>query len=244
VFGIGFLEDRRAAQASRIQRLGVEAQQAGRAEDAVALYWQALEVDPTNAGALGSLGLYAIGQERYAAAESLFKAMLEHHGRDKVLAAGAHYNLGESLLRTGAIDAAIENFRASFTLDSANAEIYNNLGWALVRSGQAAEARALLDRGLARFPGVAALHKNAGMAALHQGDEAAAVGYLNRALQLNPALEEAQQLRAQALGATGVPDTPTRELSRSPALEPSSVGLTPQVPRAPAPPRVARPDSL
>lgn len=246
----GVLQGRRAEEASLIQRRGVEAQQAGDVAAARTLFEQALDRDPSNAGALNSLGLLALTERRYASAESLFGAVIRHHRNDATLRSSALFNLGESRLQTQQPSLAVESFREAFALDSSGAERYNNYGWALIENRQAQEALALLERGIARFPGEAFLHKNAGLAALQIGDLPAALRHLDRALQLNPALEEARTLRARALEAAGgsVPEPPdapeTREAPPRAGSRMGVFGPTPTAPGVPPVPAIGRPDSL
>src|SRR5262249_3965648 len=91
----------------------------------------------------------------------------------------------------------------SFALDSSTAASYNQLGYSLIMVKRPQEARAVLARGIARFPSEAFLHKNAGLATLQMGDDAGAVAALDRALQLSPDWPEARARRRRALDGGG-----------------------------------------
>jgi len=205
---------KRRDEAERLQLLGTEAANAGRADEARDLYWKALRVDPAQSGALNNLGLMALSEQRYTAAESLFDAVLRHHPHENDIRATALHNAAEVDFARKAYGRALDRLQRAFALDSSSADAYNNLGWALVQNRQSRDALTLLERGIERFPGEARLFKNAGLAALELGDTHRALAHLDAALRLDPSMTEAAELRQRALAgavpppAPGVPATP------------------------------------
>jgi tetratricopeptide (TPR) repeat protein len=202
VMTLGDAAAKRRDQALVIQRQGVEAADAGNRAAARALFERALKLDPKQAGALTSLGLIAEDEQRYATAESLFSAVLRHSPDDPGVQSSAYYNRGNCRLSTRQFPGAVEDLRAAMALDSSGAETYNNLGLALIQNGQPADARPVLERGIARFPSVKYLYKNAALAAIQLGDPARALTFIDRALRVDPKYAEAESLRAQAMALT------------------------------------------
>lgn len=108
---------------------GNRAHAAGRADEAVAAYRRALELQPGSAAAQFNLGtaLAALGQSD-AAIESLSLAV--EGFTDAERKALAHYNLGNALARAGRLDDALAAYRASLRLRAGEDARFNySLVW-------------------------------------------------------------------------------------------------------------------
>jgi Tfp pilus assembly protein PilF len=199
------------AEAGRLSGLGSAALAERRIDDARDLFQRALDLDGHNAVALGNLGLILLNEGNVASAESLLTLALKHT-RNPEARAGVLLNLGEINLRDGAYPEAIGRYREALASDSSYAHYYNNLAWALIQNRQPADAAAVLERGLQRFPSEPFLLKNAGLAAFELGDDANARRHLDRAIALDDSLTEAYTLRAQVRERNG--DTAGAEADR------------------------------
>ncbi len=196
---------RKQTEAVAIQSQAVQRQEQGDLAAARALFQQALVLDPTQAGALTGLGRLYEADSLYPSAESLYRAVIRHNPKDPKLTASAYYNLASVQLSQRVYPAAVTSLRTSISLDSSQANVYNNLGVALIDNGQASEALQVLERGIRAFPGEAYLYKNAARAALKLGDPSRAITLVDRAIALDPDFFEARALRAQAMA---LPPTP------------------------------------
>ena len=188
---------RKRSAAERLQKLGTEAGQADSLERAKSLFQQSLALDPAQAGALNNLGLIALSEQRYTTAESLFNAILKHHGKDRTVRAAALHNLAECDIARKAFDRAVTRLQESLALDDTYPGAYTNLAWALLQNRQAGDALELIKRGIGKFPGESFLYKNAGVAARELGNLKGAVDYFTTAVRLDSTFKEAADLRDQ-----------------------------------------------
>ena len=195
--------DRARAEATALNNRGIAAFQKD-SLDAARIYFEAALVqDPDNAQALNNIGMVFLRQGDDPHATLHFTQVAQRRLGDAAVQAVAHYNLGDIDLRAGAWSSAADEFRLAAGLDSDSPAYWNNLGYALIRADRAAEARAVLDSALARFPTMAALHKNAALAAFQMGENQRALTELDRAIQLDRGFAPARGLRARVRAAAG-----------------------------------------
>jgi protein O-mannosyl-transferase len=130
--------------------MGDEAILAGRLEEAIGHYKNALKQDPTLAGVLNNIGwaYTRMSQDTTAAARQ---------AKDKTKA--------EDLLREAERLAALadDNYHESLRIDPKNASTHNNLGLALFDKGKAEEALEEFTQSVALENGFAAAHNNRGL---------------------------------------------------------------------------------
>jgi tetratricopeptide (TPR) repeat protein len=131
---------------------GVEADQAGQVDQAVAEFQKAAELDPRLAAAFVDLGGVLIEKREYAAAVPPLKRTVELSPNLE----GAHRLLGYALLAQGFASDAIQH------LEKAHAE--EALGVALLEVDRLPEAVAVLQKALAKNPGDPDLLYNYGRA--------------------------------------------------------------------------------
>jgi tetratricopeptide (TPR) repeat protein len=121
--------------------LGMCFQQAGRIDDAVFCYRNAIAIRPDDA-VCNNLGVILAGRGELAEAEKCFrKALGITPDYDE-----AHCNLGRILADRGRLDEAIDHFRQSLQANPNRAEVFQRLGDALHRQGKATEAAAAWDK--------------------------------------------------------------------------------------------------
>jgi predicted O-linked N-acetylglucosamine transferase (SPINDLY family) len=170
-------------------RRGLSAHQAGRLDEAQAMYERALALDPRLVDALHFLGVLAYQGGRHEEAERLIRRALALNAAN----APAHNNLGNVLLARGAPGPAVAAFLDALALDGDYADAYINLGSALAAQGRSARAVACYRRALALAP-----------------DAPAAQSGLARALQLRE--------KPEAASGDAIPGAAQAEVDRANAL--------------------------
>lgn len=122
--------------------------QAGRPNEAIVHYRQALAIDPHLAGAHSNLGTALCELGMLEEAESSYrKALALQPGQ-----AEAHNNLGTVLFEREKLDEAIASYRSALMLRPNFAEAHNNLSAALFKLGDFGGAEACARRALALAP--------------------------------------------------------------------------------------------
>jgi len=118
--------------------------QQGRADDAIAQFQKAREIQPDQANAYYNLGNALLQKGRLDEAVVQFQTALKiEPGYAK-----AHNNLANTLLQQGRVDEAIAHFQTALNIQPDFAEAHNNLGNALLRKGQLDAAIGPLPKGL------------------------------------------------------------------------------------------------
>lgn len=142
--------------------------QAGRLEEARALYREVAGIDPGNAFATHYLGVLAMQRGDLAQAVELMERALGM--RQDV--ADFHANLGLCHRRRGEIGLAVQCHRRAAALAPRDPAVRSNLAVALQEDGRIDEAIAEFGHALALDPGNAEAHYNRGLALLASGDYA------------------------------------------------------------------------
>jgi tetratricopeptide (TPR) repeat protein len=162
--------------------LGTALLQKGQADEAIAQYQKALEINPHDAGIYYNFGnaLAQKGLPNEAIAQ--FQKAL---GIDPNLA-NAHNNLGNALLQEGRVDEAMAQFQKALEIKPTYAEAHNNLGNALARKGQMDEAMAQFQKALKINPDDAKAQDNVGNVLLQRGQVDEAMVHYQKALEIAP----------------------------------------------------------
>ena len=113
--------------------LGLAFSQQKRADEAIAQFQKALEIQPDYAEARYNLGTILIQQKRLDEAIAQLQKTLEIQPDN----ASAHKNLGIVFFQLGRLDEAIAQFKKSLEFRPDQVEIQNNLAWVLATSPQA-----------------------------------------------------------------------------------------------------------
>jgi tetratricopeptide (TPR) repeat protein len=173
--------------------------QAGRLNEAEALYRQILQADPEQPDALHWLGVVALQRGQHEAAVGLIGQALAH--RPDYVA--AYNNLALALQAQGALDRAVVVHRRALSLAPEDPELHLNLGLALQAEGKFAEAIATYRQALALSPNSAEIHFQLGNTLKDHGNIDEAIAAYRQALALKPDYLEARNNLGTALEAQG-----------------------------------------
>jgi predicted O-linked N-acetylglucosamine transferase (SPINDLY family) len=173
----------------------IEYQQAGRLDEAAALYDQLLDAFPDHADVLQLRGVVDLQRSAFAEALARFDRVLAlqpEHGPARVNRAAALIGIGQPEEAAAAAERAIEIAPRSLAA-------YTNLASALNQIGRWAEALETSDRALALGLEDAKLHLHRTLALLSLDRFEDAVEAADRSIALDPSTPDAYGYRAQAL---------------------------------------------
>ncbi len=154
---------------------GIAAMEAGRRDDAEAMFRKALAREPNNPDALRRLGVVVYMGGNYEEARSLLDLAIDLAPDD----ADGYNNLAAILLDQGEITEAEIHFRKALELLPGDTDISFNLGLILLRRGNFAEARSCFETVIAARSDDADAHHNLGIAWCREGGKAAAAAAIN-----------------------------------------------------------------
>jgi Flp pilus assembly protein TadD len=232
-------KQRRAAQGTgtpdthALLMQGVQAHEAGRLQEAEAIYKRVLAKAPKNPDALHLAGVVAHQTGRHdravdliGKARKLNEAAPLYHGNmglalmalRRPAEAARHFaraaalvpndvaalaNLGRALLMTEEMEGAVEALAKAVALAPNEAELHFMLAGALEDAGRPAEAEPAFRKALELNGGVPQIHNDFANFLRAQGRDAEAIVSFDAALKLNPAFDTAQVNRGLALLALG-----------------------------------------
>jgi tetratricopeptide (TPR) repeat protein len=131
-----------------------------------------------------------------------------------------HNNLGSALSAKGRLDEAIKEFALACQLTPHVPAMRVNLANALFHSGRFVEASDAFLFLLEKEPNNAAHFNNYAVALYRQGKKDEAIRQFRKALEINPALKDAREGLAAALGEQPAAATPGRPLQAEQPLQP------------------------
>jgi len=174
---------------------GIQLEQVGRTDDAIAETERALELDPSLAKAhLNLLILYAkAGKAKQA--EEHYKALV---ALDPDEFPDAYYNYGVLLVQEGKFDEAEQTFRKTLALAPTNDAAHDNLGYLLEREGKLEEAANEYKKAIDANPRSRQAHFKLGRILVNQQHYAEAIEQLQQTLT---PVDEATASYEYALGA-------------------------------------------
>jgi tetratricopeptide (TPR) repeat protein len=140
-------------QAADALNRGIQAQNAGRSDEATADYFETLRADPKNKYAFYNLGQIARVAKRYAAAEAYYRLALENDPKF----AAALFGLAYVRAAAGASAEAIDLYQQAVRAEPDNAAAHYNLGLLLRAAGREAEGDSEIARGRSLDPNVGPL---------------------------------------------------------------------------------------
>jgi len=199
--GLGFLTWRRnqVYQRNPHYNSGLALQIAGRIEEAIGQYEQALQVAPDDAEAHYNLGVALEQMGRVPEAIEHYEQAL----RLRPEYAAAYSNLGSISLRLGKVPEAIAQYERALQFEPDMAEAYYNLGLALKQAGRVEEAIKRYTEAIRIKPDYAEAHYNLANALLGLGKVSEAIEHYEQALQIKPDFAEAHYNWGVALEQTG-----------------------------------------
>jgi tetratricopeptide (TPR) repeat protein len=178
---------------------GRKLHQAGRLNEAEALYRQILAVDPSHADALHLLGVLAYLRGNHELAVDQIGKAIAHDGT----VADFHCNFGNALHALGRVGDAEAHYRRAIALNPTHAESYNNFGNVLNAQGRLEEAQKQFRQALTLRPSYAEAHFNIANTLLSQGRPDKAIIHYKQAIRLGPRFPRAHFNLAQALQSQG-----------------------------------------
>lgn len=162
-------------------RMGTELLKEGKLKEAAEKFRQAIEADPTHAGAHNNLG---VAYERMGSSEA--KAQFTKAVQLQPDFTHAHFNLARILIKSGQISKAVAELKRTIQIDPDHVGALNMLGTALGRQQKFTEAQNYLERAVRLDPSNAEIHSNLGAAYTGQGLLHEAVAQFEAALRINP----------------------------------------------------------
>jgi protein O-mannosyl-transferase len=155
---------------------------AGKLAEAVAIYQQALRLNPNSSQAHHNLGLalQALGQSEAAMTEFRVALQLQPDYES------AEHNLANRLADAGRLDEAIVHYQAAARLDPNHAETYNGLGICYAMQGELPEAERQFREAVRLKPNHAGAQSNLGNALGAQNKLDEAIPHYQKALELDP----------------------------------------------------------
>ena len=205
----------------RVQDLvarGLALHQAGKLNEADALYRQVLEREPGHTDALTLLGAVQAQLRNFEEAARLMEISLETNPRQ----VGALYNRGIVLEELERFNEAVASYDRALELKSDSPEILNNRGNALAKLKRFIEALESYDRALALRPDYADAHFNRGNALAGIGRFDEALDCFERVISLQPVRAEAHHWRANMLAQLKRYDRALQAYDRAVALDPDN----------------------
>ena len=168
--------------------LALALKKAGRMQEAVDHYEDALRIRPDEPGAHNGLGnaLLQVGKNQEAIGH------YEQALRLRPDYAEAHGNLGLALMQAGRIPEAIEHLERAVRLKPNVAEAHYNLGLALRLAGKIREANGHFEQAVQLKPEYAEAHNSLGLALMQAGRIPEAIEHLQQAVRLKPGFVEGQ----------------------------------------------------
>lgn len=201
--------------------LALQHHQAGRLQEAEAIYRQVLQAQPNCADAFHLLGLIAQQTGRAVLAmECVGKAIQLNPSAGEF-----HNSMGEAHRAQGKLEEAEVHYRRALAITPLLAEAHCNLGIILRWYGKTDEAVSHLQRALAIKPSLAQAHHNLGTVFQDQGKLDEAVASYERALKFLPDLADSQTGLAAALRSQGRTLKAIQVLFGGLASQPSNVSL-------------------
>ena len=190
--------------------------QAGRVDDAIASYEQAIRLDPGNAETENGVGDFLVTCEKIAQAIPHYRRALEI---DPTLF-GTRRNLGIALYKIGQPAEAVEQYQLALARKPDDSEMEANLGKALSDLGRQSESIAHLKRALEIDSHNAEAENSLGLALAGSGRSGEGIAHLEKALKLDPEFAEAHNNLGFALAGLGRPDEAIFQFEQALRLKP------------------------
>jgi len=168
--------------------LAMALQRAGRIQEAIGQYEQALEIDPSLTDAHNNLGNLLEQTGKLTDAIGQYEQALRINP-DYV---PAQNNLGNALLETGRVGEAIDHFQQALLIKPDFAEAHYNLGVALWQVGRVQEAIGHWEEAVRFKPDYVEAHYNLGIALRQVGRVGEAIEHFQQVLRIKPDFAEAK----------------------------------------------------
>ncbi len=183
------LSEARVADADLLNNVALAEAELGHFDRAVARLAAAMRIEPGNARVLNNLGVLAYQQAHLPTAFKYFDLahQIEEHAAQHEAITHAH--LGVVLSAMGRVDESWQHFQRAGGHESAEFEVWYNLGRAYIEAGKPDKGVDYMRRAFQANPQHADVHTVLGAAYLLRGQSAMlgeSLKYLKRALHLSP----------------------------------------------------------
>jgi len=177
--------------------LGVRYHNAGRLQEAEAIYRWLIQENRDNPDAHNNLGNALMEQGSLDEAIECYQKAIDL----KPNYSEAHSNLGNALMEQGRIDEAIERYQKALHLKPNFGDAHNNLGVALMEQGRIDEAIECYQKAIDLKPNYSEAYNNLGGALKRQGRLDEAIGCYRKAIDLKPNYDDVHTNPGNALTA-------------------------------------------
>jgi tetratricopeptide (TPR) repeat protein len=196
--------------------LGTDLLAAGKVDDAITHFRNALRIEPEDADSHYSLGTALLQKGSIDEAIAEFQGALQIEPGD----ADAHYNLAAAFRQEGKLDEAIAHYQSALQFKPDNAEAHYNLAVALRQEGRVDEAITHYEAALKLKPDNADAENNLGNLLLQKGSIDDAIGNFQKAVAINPASGRAHNNLGNALLRKGRAGDALAQFQQALKLEP------------------------
>ncbi|HEY3862235.1 MAG TPA: tetratricopeptide repeat protein [Verrucomicrobiae bacterium] len=170
---------------------------AGQVDEAVAMYQEALSINPYLNSTRCELADIYLERKRYGEALAQFQKAIELEPND----AYAHKGLGAVLQNMGRLDEAISEFNKAIRLDPNDADTYSDLGNCYGLKGLPDDALRCFETAVKLKPNLAANHRDLGVGLANKSRMDEAVEQFQKALELDPSDSQSRQFLQAAVAA-------------------------------------------
>jgi len=197
--------------------LGVALKSAGRVDEAIRHYNEALRVTPDDEKTLNNLGIAFQAMGRYDETIDCFNRALQV----KPKYVDTYYNLGWIFELQGKFDEAIKYYRDALGINPGYAKAHNNLGKLLSQQGKVNEAMEHFRIALELKPEYADAHYNIGCVLQSQGRVEEAISHYYEALRITPNDADAHTNLGVALATKGRLDEAVEHYKQAMEIDPN-----------------------
>ena len=204
------------AQLDTLVQEGIRVHQAGKLEEAEAVYRKVLAVNPDHADANHFLGVIAFQVGMLEESLVLIARAIGINPGKAIYCC----NLGNTLQALDRPDEAIDSHQKALSLSPNLSESHNTLGFLLKEQGRLEVAVACFDKALAINPDYAEAHSNRGIVLRKLGANEDAAESYRKALAINPDYAEAQNNLGSTLRELGREDEAVASYQKAVAIKP------------------------
>ena len=185
-------------------------------KDGIALFNNAIKVNPRSFLAYNNLGTSLKEQGKLDEAISMYQKSIEIN-RDSP---GVYYNIANAMEKLGRTDEAVSNYAKAIWYRPDYPDAYYNLGIAQVKLGKLSEAIFSFEKTIKLEPDYADAHYNIGAILKGQGKPGKAASYFRNAITVRSDFPEAHNRLGEILGELGKLDEAIFHFSETIKLQP------------------------
>ncbi|MDY7002593.1 MAG: tetratricopeptide repeat protein [Cyanobacteriota bacterium] len=176
-----------------------EAIEAGKPEEAIPLYHQAIKLNPNFSLYYQSLGDVETQLGHWEQATTAYRQAIKLKPNSAI----SHHHLGDILARQGKLEKAIASYSQAIKINPNFSEFYNSLGKALFNQGQLDQAITYYQKAISLDQEFVIAYHNLGETFDRQGQVQEATTYYRKAIEIDPSFWESYQKLGIALTKQG-----------------------------------------